>query len=128
MAEIKEIIVPVDDLIGRVLGVDLIDETSGEVFAQSNTILTEELIKKALLCGVKKIYTLHVNDLDHGSYLLDTLRDEEASKETAKTSVEAIHQIYKMMRPGEPYSEEIAKTVFERIFFNPTKRSAHRTI
>ncbi len=117
-AEIKEIAVPIDDLIGRVLGADLIDAASSEVFAQSNTILTEELIKKALLCGVKKIYTLHVNDLDQGSYLLDTLRDEEASKETAKTSVEAIHQIYKMMRPGEPYSEEIAKTVFERIFFN----------
>ncbi|MFN8769560.1 MAG: DNA-directed RNA polymerase subunit beta [Neisseriaceae bacterium] len=117
-AGIKNIVVPIDDLIGRVLGSDLIDMDTGEVLAKSNTILTEDLIKKALLSDIKSITTLHINDLDQGSYLADTLRDEEASKETADNAVEAIHQIYKMMRPGEPYSEEIASTVFNRIFFN----------
>ncbi|MBY0378844.1 MAG: DNA-directed RNA polymerase subunit beta, partial [Burkholderiales bacterium] len=118
LAGIKNIVVPIDDLIGRILGSDLVDMDTGEVLARSNTILTEELVKKALLVDIKVIQTLHVNDLDQGSYLADTLRDEEASKETADNEVEAIHQIYKMMRPGEPYSEEIANTVFNRIFFN----------
>ena len=116
---LKEIEVPADDLIGRILGSDVVDLDTGEVIGKSNTIINEELIKQVLESGIKSIDTLYVNDLEHGSYLSDTLRDEESSKETAQNTIEAIHQIYKMMRPGEPYSEEIANTVFIRTFFNP---------
>ena len=115
---LKEIEVPVEELDGRVLGADLIDLETGEVIAKSNSILTEDLVREAVLGDVKVIKTLFINDLEHGSYIADTLRDEESSKETATNQVEAIHQIYKMMRPGEPYSEEIADTVFKRTFFN----------
>ncbi len=118
-AGIKDIVVPVEDLLGRILGTDLIDMDTGEVLARSNTIITEDLMKQILTTDISSIETLYVNDLEFGSYVADTLRDEEASKETAENPTEAIHQIYKMMRPGEPYSEEIASTVFTRIFFNP---------
>jgi DNA-directed RNA polymerase subunit beta len=117
-AEIKEIVVPVEDLLGRLLAQDLIDGDTGEILATSNSIINEDIIKLILNSDIKKISTLYVNDLEHGAFIADTLRDEEASKETAKNSIEAIHQIYKMMRPGEPYSEEIANTVFHRIFFD----------
>lgn len=117
-AGLKDIIVPMDELIGRILSTDLLDLETGEVIAKSNTILTEEIVKQAVESGIKAIETLYVNDLEHGSYLADTLRNEENSKETAENAVEAIHQIYKMMRPGEPYSEEIANTVFMRTFFS----------
>lgn len=117
-AGITELEVPIDDLIGRILGSDLIDMDTGEIVATSNVIITEELIKQVLDTRVTEITTLYVNDLEQGSYLADTLRDEEQSKETAANSVEAIHQIYKMMRPGEPYSEEIAQAVFTRTFFS----------
>lgn len=117
-AGIKDIVVPVDDLVGRILGSDLIDMDTGEVLARSNAIITDDLMKQILATDIDKIETLYVNDLEFGSYIADTLRDEEASKETAENPIEAIHQIYKMMRPGEPYSEEIASTVFNRIFFN----------
>ena len=116
---LKEIEVPVDDLIGRILGSDVVDLDTGEVIGKSNSIINEELIKQVLETTIDKIETLYVNDLEQGSYLADTLRDEEGSKETAQNTIEAIHQIYKMMRPGEPYSEEIANTVFTRTFFNP---------
>lgn len=118
-AGIKEVLVPSEDLIGRILGSDLVDPDTGEIIARSNVILTEELIKQVLDSDIKSVQTLYVNDLEHGSYLADTLRDEEIGKETAENVVEAIHQIYKMMRPGEPYSEEIASTVFTRTFFSP---------
>ena len=118
-AGLTEIEVPVEELDGRILGVDLIDLDTGEVLAKSNTILSEELVNQVLISSISEIKTLYVNDLEHGSYIADTLRDEEASKETAENQTEAIHQIYKMMRPGEPYSEEIANTVFTRTFFNP---------
>ena len=117
-AGLKEIVVPVEDLVGRILGSDLTDLDTGEVVAKSNTILTEDLVKQVLATDIKVIETLYVNDLECGSYLADTLRDEENSKETAENTAEAIHQIYKMMRPGEPYSEEIASTIFARTFFN----------
>ncbi len=118
-AGLTEIEVPIEEVDGRILGADLVDQDTGEVLGKSNTIITEDLIKNVLVSSIKEIKTLYVNDLEHGSYLADTLRDEEASKETADNQVEAIHQIYKMMRPGEPYSEEIAATVFNRTFFNP---------
>lgn len=118
-AGLKDIVVPTDELIGRIISADLLDLDTGEVIAKSNTILTEEIIKQVIEAGIKSIETLYVNDLEHGSYLADTLRNEENSKETAANVVEAIHQIYKMMRPGEPYSEEIANTVFMRTFFSP---------
>ena len=118
-AGLSEIEVPVEELEGRILGTDLIDLDTGEVLAKSNTIITEELVNQVLISSIGEIQTLYVNDLEHGSYIADTLRDEEASKETAENQTEAIHQIYKMMRPGEPYSEEIANTVFTRTFFNP---------
>jgi DNA-directed RNA polymerase subunit beta len=118
-AGLKQIEVPIEELEGRILGADLVDLETGEVIAKSNTVLTEELVRQAVLGAVKEIKTLFINDLEHGSYLADTLRDEEASKETATNQIEAIHQIYKMMRPGEPYSEEIADTVFNRTFFSP---------
>jgi DNA-directed RNA polymerase subunit beta len=118
-AGIKDVLVPSEDLVGRILGSDLIDTDTGEIIARSNVIITEDLIKQVLESSIKSIQTLYVNDLEHGSYLADTLRDEETGKETAENVVEAIHQIYKMMRPGEPYSEEIASTVFNRTFFSP---------
>lgn len=118
-AGIKEVLVTGEDLIGRILGSDLVIPDTGEIIARSNIILTEELIKQVLDSNIKIIQTLYVNDLEYGSYLADTLRDEETGKETAENVVEAIHQIYKMMRPGEPYSEEIASTVFARTFFSP---------
>ncbi len=117
-AGLTEIEVPVEELEGRILGADLLDRDTGEILAKSNTVITEDLVKNVLVSSIKEIKTLYVNDLEHGSYLADTLRDEEASKETADNKVEAIHQIYKMMRPGEPYSEDIAATVFNRTFFN----------
>ena len=117
-AGMVEIEVPIEELDGRILGADLVDPDTGEVFAKSNTILNEEIVKQVVISAIDEIKTLYVNDLEHGSYLADTLRDEEASKETAENRVEAIHQVYKMMRPGEPYSEEIANTVFNRTFFS----------
>jgi DNA-directed RNA polymerase subunit beta len=117
-AGITEIVVPFEDLIGRVLAHDIIDSNTGEILAASNSIINEDLIKIILGINIKKIRTLYVNDLEHGSFIADTLRDEESSKETANNQIEAIHQIYKMMRPGEPYSEEIASMVFNRIFFD----------
>ncbi len=118
IAGIKELQIAIDDLIGKTLATDLIDLETGEILASSNSILDDNLVKLILSTNIKEIDVLYINDLECGSYIADTLRDEENSKETANNTIEAIHQIYKMMRPGEPYSEEIANTVFNRMFFS----------
>ena len=117
-ADIKQLQMPHEELYGKILAKDIIDSDTGEIVAKSNSVLTEEIVNQILDTPVKEVTTLFINDLDQGAYLADTLREEEASKETANNIVEAIHQIYKMLRPGEPYSEEIANTVFMRTFFN----------
>ena len=109
---------PIDDLLGRVLARDLTDDNTGEIIASSNSIITDTIIKQLIACNITELSTLYTNDLEHGAYLSNTLRDEENSKETAQNITEAIHQIYKMMKPGEPYSEEIAALVFNRTFFS----------
>jgi len=117
-ADIQEIKLGFDDLDGKILATDLVDLDTGEVIAVANEVIGEEIIGKIVQASIKVIDVLYVNDLDLGSYISDTLRDEEASKESATNKIEAIHQIYKMMRPGEPYSEEMAESVFTRTFFD----------
>ena len=117
-AKIEKLDLPTTDLLGRILANDIIDTITGEVIVQSNTIISDSILKQIINSNIECISTLYINDLEHGAYLSNTLRDEENSKETAKNSIEAIHQIYKMMRPGEPYSEEIAEIVFNKTFFN----------
>lgn len=115
---ITNIEVPQEEMYGKIVAKDIIDMDTGEVISQSNQVLDEQLIKEILLLSINQISILNVNDIDNGSYIADTLREEEHSRETASSKTEAIHQIYRMMRPGEPYTEEIAQSIFNRMFFS----------
>jgi len=117
-AGIKEIEVEVPDLDGKILAADVYNDDR-ELIVQSNTILDENSVALMLKHDVYTFKTLYVNDIECGSYLADTLRAEEASKESANTQEEAVHIIYNMLRPGEPYSVDIATTTFKRTFFSP---------
>ena len=112
-AGMKTLAVPDEYLIGRALGGDLIDETSGEVLVNSNEEITEELLEKMRTNGVKAFKTLFTNDLDHGPYISDTLRID-----TTVDELEAQIEIYRMMRPGEPPTKEAAQALFKNLFFS----------
>lgn len=102
-----------DFLIGRTLASDVIDQDSGEVIAQVNDELTEALLKKFLEVKVGKIKTLYFNELDHGDYISQTLRiDDIADQYSARVA------IYRMMRPGEPPTEDAVESLFNGLFFN----------
>jgi DNA-directed RNA polymerase subunit beta len=105
--------VPTEYLEGKVLAHDIVDEKSGELLAKANDELTAESIKKLVKAGVKSIRTLWVNDLDRGPYLSQTLRID-----ATKTPLEALVEIYRMMRPGEPPTREAAENLFHNLFFN----------
>jgi len=111
-AAIQEIEVPREYLLGKILAHNLVDESSGEMLAKANDEITEELLEKIIDSGISELETLFVNDLDRGPYISNTLRID-----TTSNRLEALVEIYRMMRPGEPPTKEAAENLFENLFF-----------
>ncbi len=105
--------VPDEFVLGRILAHDVVDKASGEVIARANDEITDEALDKLRAGSVAAIRTLYVNDLDQGPYISQTLRIDETADEMA-----AQVAIYRMMRPGEPPTEEAVKALFNGLFFS----------
>ena len=115
-AGVKRMPVPVEYLAGKVLAHDVVNKDTGEVLAKVNEILTVATVQKLIDGGVDEIRTLYVNDLDRGPYISDTLRIDPT-----RTRLEALVEIYRMMRPGEPPTKDAAENLFHNLFFNPER-------
>jgi DNA-directed RNA polymerase subunit beta len=115
-ARAQQLEVPPDYLEGRILAHDIVDADTGELLANANDELTGELVEKLIESGVTKLDTLFVNDLDRGAFISNTLRID-----STKTRLEALVEIYRMMRPGEPPTKEAAENLFQNLFFNPER-------
>jgi DNA-directed RNA polymerase subunit beta len=111
-ARIKNLEVPDDYLVGRIIAHDVVDKKTGEVLAAANTELDLAHLENFRKAGVDQIGTLFVNDLDRGPYISNTLRIDPT-----KTPLEALVEIYRMMRPGEPPTKEAAQNLFYGLFF-----------
>lgn len=109
----KLISVPEDYLLGRVLAKNIVDPDTGEVLANANDELTEAVLEKLRDADVKEIQTLYTNDLDQGPYISSTLRTDDTADQTA-----ARIAIYRMMRPGEPPTEDAVEALFQRLFYS----------
>lgn len=115
-AGIDKLSVPEDFLLGRVLGHNVLDQETGEIIALANDEITEELIAKFREINLEKLYTIYTNDLDQGAYISQTLRiDETTDQLTAQVA------IYRMMRPGEPPTEDAVKALFNGLFYAPER-------
>jgi DNA-directed RNA polymerase subunit beta len=112
-AGMKQLNTPAEYLIGKALAKDLVDPSTGEVIAPCNAEVTEELIRKAQALGIERLETLYTNDLDCGPFISDTLRIDPT-----RNQLEALVEIYRMMRPGEPPTKESAEALFENLFFS----------
>ncbi len=112
-AGIERFVIPQDQLIGRVLSHNIVDTETGEIIAKSNDEITDDLFNKLIVAGVKSFKTLYINDTDHGPWISMTLRGDETPDQTAARVV-----IYRMMRPGEPPTEDAVEALFDRLFFN----------
>ena len=108
--------VPREFLIGRVTAVDIADKESGEILLACNTELTDDVLDNLVEKGVKRIDTIYTNDIDCGPYISDTLRADLTSNR-----LEALVDIYRMMRPGEPPTKEAAENLFSNLFFTPER-------
>jgi DNA-directed RNA polymerase subunit beta len=112
-AGVKRLPVPTEYLQGKVLSHDIVNTETGEVLAKANEILSVPTVAKLIENGITEIRTLFVNDLDRGPYISDTLRIDPT-----KTRLEALVEIYRMMRPGEPPTKDAAENLFQNLFFN----------
>jgi len=110
---LKEQFVPTVDLLGRYVAYDLIDEKSGVIFAEAGDEISEEMLEVFDKEKIDKIETL---DIDHGNigpYIRNTLKiDKNTCRE------EALIDIYRVMRPGEPPTLETAENLFNSLFFD----------
>ncbi len=111
-AGVKTLDVPDDYLIGKILAHNIADTETGELVGRANDEITEEMLEAMREAKVKRFDVLYVNDLDQGPYVSNTLRIDPTASE-----LEALWEIYKMMRPGEPPTKEAAENLFNNLFF-----------
>ena len=109
---LTEVEVPKDYLVGKILGHNLIDRSTGELVANVNDELTVAIIDRCIESGITDLNTLFVNDLDKGPYMSNAMR-----LDTTTNSLEALVEIYRMMRPGEPPTKDSAENLFQNLFF-----------
>ena len=111
--KVTSLAVPSEYLVGRAIAKDIADPKTGEILFECNAELTEENLLALAEAGINEIETLYTNDLDCGSFISDTLRTDPST-----TQLEALIEIYRMMRPGEPPTKESAENLFFNLFFN----------
>ncbi|MGN4959183.1 DNA-directed RNA polymerase subunit beta [Aeromonas sp. 23P] len=110
---VTQIEVPVEYVVGKVAAKDYAHPQTGEMVVTANQALSLEAIANLSQAGFKHFEVLFTNELDHGAYMSETLRVDSSSNR-----LEALVEIYRMMRPGEPPTREAAEQLFENLFFS----------
>ncbi|MCY9838238.1 DNA-directed RNA polymerase subunit beta [Aeromonas media] len=110
---ITQIEVPVEYVVGKVAAKNYAHPQTGEIVVTANQALSLEAVANLSQAGFKHFEVLFTNELDHGAYMSETLRIDSSS-----SRLEALVEIYRMMRPGEPPTREAAEQLFENLFFS----------
>jgi DNA-directed RNA polymerase subunit beta len=112
-AGLKRLNCPSEYVCGHVLAKDIVDTETGEVVIPCNTAITEEVLDQLAEVGITAFRTIYTNDLDCGPFVSDTLNVDSTTNR-----LEALVEIYRMMRPGEPPTKEAAENLFTNLFFS----------
>ncbi len=112
-AKIDRLPIDLEELVGKVAAHDVVDKETGEVVLEVNEEVSEAKLDKLREAGIDSFKILFIDGLNVGSYLRDTLLAEKV-----KTTEDAIMEIYRRLRPGDPPTLETAKTLFHNLFFN----------
>ena len=112
-AGITNLVVPSEYLLEQTLLNDIVHPGTGELLAESNAELTIDLLNLIVESGITQIKVLYTNDLDKGAYISETLRVD-----STRSQLDALVEIYRMMRPGEPPTKDAAEALFESLFFS----------
>ena len=115
-AKIKTLPIDGEELATKFCAVDVVDEATGEVLMECNEDITDEKLELLREKGIKEFKILFIDDLNVGSFLRDTLMADKIS-----SPEEAIMEIYRRLRPGDPPTLDTATTLFINLFFNPER-------
>ncbi|HEX5360504.1 MAG TPA: DNA-directed RNA polymerase subunit beta [Fluviicoccus sp.] len=111
-AGITHLDIPADYLHGKVVAKTLLHPATGELVCECNTVITAEVLTRLQKAGIREFEVLYTNDLDRGPFVADTLRVDPS-----RTELDALVEIYRMMRPGEPPTKDAAENLFKNLFF-----------
>ena len=111
-AGIKSLEIPADYLHGKVVAKTLLHPATGELVCECNTVITAEVLTRLQKAGIQAFEVLYTNELDRGPFVADTLRAD-----SSRTELDALVEIYRMMRPGEPPTKDAAENLFKNLFF-----------
>ncbi len=109
----RMLLLPSEEILGHYLALRIVDQDTGEVIAEAGDEVTENLLIKIDALGLKKVDLLAIDNVSVGGYIRDTLA---ADKNTNRE--EALIDIYRIMRPGEPPTLESAEALFTSLFFD----------
>jgi DNA-directed RNA polymerase subunit beta len=112
-ANIERLTIESEELIGKVSAQDVVDKETGEVLLECNEEVTETTLDRMRESGIAEFQVLFIDGLNVGSYLRDTLVADKV-----QTTEDAIMEIYRRLRPGDPPTLETARTLFNNLFFN----------
>ncbi|MBK8170398.1 MAG: DNA-directed RNA polymerase subunit beta, partial [Sandaracinaceae bacterium] len=104
------------EVVGKVSAEDVIDEDTGEVILGVNEEVTEDKLEALRKAKIEEFKVLFIDGLNVGSYLRDTLNADKVASQD-----DAILEIYRRLRPGDPPTLETARTLFNNLFFNPER-------
>jgi DNA-directed RNA polymerase subunit beta len=110
---LKELLVGPQDLVGRYAAIDMINEQTGEVYVEAGEELTKAKIDLLEATGVAELPTLDIDHVTVGAYIRNTMFVDKNS-----TREQALYDIYRVMRPGEPPTQETAEALFQGLFFD----------
>ena len=109
----KSLSVEQEEFVGQILAEDIVDKETGEIVYPANTVLEKMVLKKLLETNINNFKIIYTNTIDSGSFIADTLRNDPS-----KTKLEALVDIYRMLRPGEPPTKESTEILFNNLFFS----------
>ena len=115
-AGIKRLEIPVEAVIGRVVSEDIVDNKTGEVLFEPNEEIADAKLKDLVSRKIKEIKVIYTDNLTYGPFVRETLLVDKIN-----TPEEALIDIYKRMRPGDPPTLDASKVLFENLFFNPDR-------
>jgi len=113
---LTDLLIPTEEIFGRYGAYDLINEKTGEIYIEAGDELSPENLEKLDQAGVDRIELLDIDHVNVGAWIRNTLKADKAEDRD-----QALSDIYRVMRPGEPPTRETAEALFAGLFFDPDR-------
>jgi DNA-directed RNA polymerase subunit beta len=113
---LKTLLIPTEEIFGRYSGLDLINESTGEIYIEAGDEVSPENLEKLDKAGLDRVELLDIDHVNTGPWIRNTLKVDKAEDRD-----QALSDIYRVMRPGEPPTKETAEALFGGLFFDPER-------